>query len=249
MPRLTVTELPSALPPSHLAVVIDVLRASTSIATALHSGATAVIPVATIAAARRAAAQVGNALLAGERNAVRIAGFNLGNSPLEYTPAAVRGRVIVTTTTNGTRALAAAAKTARDVIVGSYVNFSGVLASVRAALGRGLDVAIVCAGSEGHLSLEDTACAGRFVRLALRGLPSRATVTLNDAARAALLIEKPYVKSLARLFEHASHGRTLQRGGFAADLAACRALDTCPVVPRLVGRELRARSPRRAPGR
>ncbi|MBI1809327.1 MAG: 2-phosphosulfolactate phosphatase, partial [Gemmatimonadetes bacterium] len=191
--------------------------------------------------ARRAAREIGpNALLAGERHSLKIPGFDLGNSPLEFTPERVAGRTIVMTTSNGTLALLAARKAARDVTVGSYVNFSVVLASVRSALRRGLDVAILCAGNGGSFSLEDTACAGRFVRYALRGLPNRRSTVLNDAARAALLIEKPYAKSLARLFHDADHGRHLRDAGFARDLAACRAFDSCPVLPRLVGGALRA---------
>lgn len=244
MPRLDVHLSPSPSH-SHLAVVIDVLRASTTIATALHHGATAILPVRTITGAKQAAKAIGPAaVLAGERNALKIPGFPLGNSPLEFTRATVEGRPIILTTTNGTNALLSAQRNSRDVIVGSYVNFSVVLVSVRSALRRGLDVAIVCAGSGGACSLEDTACAGRFVRLALRGLKARKATALNDAARAALLIEKPYGQNLARLFQHASHGRTLRDAGFARDLAACRALDACPVVPRFVGRELRAQPAR-----
>ena len=222
-----------------VAVVIDVLRATTSIATALHHGAVCVVPARTVAEARELARRGGaDTLLAGERQGVPPRGFSLGNSPREFSRRRVGGQRIVLTTTNGTAALMAAQSRARDVYTGSYVNFSEILAVVRSALRRELDVALVCAGSEGRFSLEDTACAGRLVRLALHRLPGRGRVQLNDAARSALHIEKPYDEKLARLFQHADHGRTLRRLGFARDLAACRALDAHPVVPHLVGREL-----------
>ena len=237
----------SSLSPESVArrtvVVIDVLRASTTIATALHNGAESVIPVAEPddARARAAALPSGHALLAGERNALRIPGFDVGNSPREFTRAAVAGKTVLLTTTNGTHALLAAAPGARDVLVGSYVNLSVVLSVVRSALQQGTDVAIVCAGSHRRFSLEDAACAGRYVRF-VTGTPGwGATVELNDAARAALLIENHYAEDFARLFADADHGRVLRDAGFAADLEVCAEVDACPVVPAWQDGVLRAR--------
>jgi 2-phosphosulfolactate phosphatase len=215
-------------------VVIDVLRASTTIATALANGATAVWPTAEPADARRLARRLGRGetLLGGERHAVRIPGFDLGNSPLEYTRRVVAGKAVVTTTTNGTRALIAANRGAARVLVGSFVNGSAIAAELRAALHAGRSVAIVCAGSDGMFSLEDAVCAGRFVRTVMsgRGAP---LANLDDGATAARRLEQPYRRSIARLFRDARHGETLRRGGFARDLAACRALDRHPIVPEL----------------
>ncbi len=211
--------------------MIDILRASTTIATALDHGAEAVVPVLEPDEARRRALDIGPAtLLAGERNAVPPAGFHLGNSPLEYTRERVAGKTIVLTTTNGTKALLAAAPNSRDVLIGSYVNFAVTLAAVRRALRQGLDVEIVCAGSEGKFSLEDTACAGRFVRFAMRRPGKAGLPVLNDAARAALVIEKNYGQYIVRLFDDAEHGRTLRDAGFGDDLIACAAIDAHPVL-------------------
>ena len=214
-----------------LVVMLDVLRASTSIVTAISLGAEAIHPVLSAENAREVAARLSaGALLAGERNALPLPGFHLGNSPLEFTRERVAGKTIVLTTTNGTKALLAAAPNSRDVLIGSYVNFTVTLAAVRSALRQGLDVDIVCAGSEGKFSLEDAACAGRFVRFAMRRPGTAGPPVLNDAARAALLIEKNYGQDIARLFDDAEHGRKLRDAGFGADLVACAAIDSHPIL-------------------
>src|SRR5687768_18611956 len=144
--------------------VIDVLRASTTIAVAMANGARTVVPFETPdeAIIRSRQLQRDEVLLAGERKNVAIEGFDLGNSPTEFTPERVKGRNIFISTTNGTRALTGL-QGARDVVVASYVNHSAVTAMLRAAA-RESDILIVCAGDEGHFSLEDAACAGRYVR-------------------------------------------------------------------------------------
>ena len=220
-------------------VVIDVLRASTTITTALANGARAVYAVAEPAEARRMARRLGRSetVLGGERHALRIPGFDLGNSPREYAASVVKGKAVVTTTTNGTRALLAGRRGATRLVVGSYVNFSRVLAEICGTLASGGDVAIICAGSDGRFSLEDAACAGRLVRLALRSLARRPGATsrqaprLNDAARTARLLERPYIRNLPQRFKDADHARTLRRAGFARDLTDCAALDAHPVLP------------------
>ena len=216
-----------------MVVVIDVLRASTTIATALHHGALAIVPVASPADARAQARLFpkGRVLLTGERHARKIPGFDLGNSPREFTREIVAGKTIVLTTSNGTRALLAAAPGARDVLVGSYVNCSVVLRAVRSALQQGTDVALVCAGSDRRFSLEDAAYAGRLARGVAQSAEWGATVRLNDAAQASMLIETDYAEDIARLFADADHGRALRDAGFAADLEACAEIDSCPVAP------------------
>ncbi len=221
--------LTSADVQGRVVVVIDVLRASTTIAVALANGARTVIPFesAEEAITRSKAFERGDYKLAGERRNLMIPGFDLGNSPREYTREVVDGKTILFTTTNGTGALIAA-QPAREVLVGAFVNFTVVSAMVRAAARATSDIAILAAGSERHFSLEDAVCAGRFVRAIRRGL---ADVALNDGAQASLQLEKRYGNDLARLFEDSSHGRTLAEAGFADDLAVCGALDAHPVVP------------------
>jgi 2-phosphosulfolactate phosphatase len=209
--------------------VIDVLRASTSIAVALSNGARAVIPFDSSddAVSRAKALERREVRLAGEQRMLPIPGFDLGNSPREFTREAVEGRTILMSTTNGTGALGAV-QGARDVVVGSYVNFSAVLAMLRAALRGRADVSIVCAGRDRQFSLEDAACAGRFVSHAIRRLPE---VRMNDAARASVLLERKYGGNILKLFNESSHGRALAEAGFAEDLTVCAEIDSYGVVP------------------
>jgi 2-phosphosulfolactate phosphatase len=245
--RLEVTLTPQAAAPADVAgrvvVVIDVLRASTSIAVALANGARTIIPFdSTEEVVKRAKNfERREVVLAGERNMGPIPGFDRGNSPREFTPEAVDGRTILMTTTNGTLALVGLSA-ARDVIVGSYVNFSVVLAYVRAALRGGADVLIACAGRDRQFSLEDAACAGRFVRNITKRL---ANVELNDAARACLLIERRYRDDILMLFAESSHGRALAEGGYAEDLPVCAGIDTFPVVPIYQDRQITKLGPDR----
>ena len=223
--------------------MIDVLRASTSIAAALNNGARAVIPLENSDDAVTLAKTFArtDVRLAGERRMLRIPGFDLGNSPAEFTRAAVEGKTILMTTTNGTAALAAT-QGARDVIVASYVNFSATLTMLRAALRGGADIAIVCAGRDKQFAFEDAGCAGRYVRHVSRRLTG---VKLNDAAHASVLIDKKYGDNLDRLLGASEHGRALTEAGFGADLAACATLDTHPVIPLYQDRQITKLGPDR----
>lgn len=156
--------LPSLIPPEGLrdgvAVMIDVLRASTMIVHALVAGCTEVIPCAEVDGARDQAGgrPTGSVLLAGERHGVAIPGFDLGNSPGECTPAVCRDRAMVITTTNGTRALLACLE-AQTVLIGSFVNFA---ATSQRLLHEAKPIHLVCAGTEGEISYEDALLAGAF---------------------------------------------------------------------------------------
>ncbi|HLV25461.1 MAG TPA: 2-phosphosulfolactate phosphatase [Gemmatimonadales bacterium] len=211
------------------AVVIDVLRASTSIAAALCNGARTIIPLdgADEVIIRAKAYERREVLLAGERRMLPVPGFDVGNSPHEYTREMVEGRTVLLSTTNGTAALVAV-QGARETIVTSYANFSVSVNYLVSALQRGSDVTIVCAGRERQFSLEDTACAGRLVRYLIGAIPE---LELNDAARAAMLIESAYGDDLRRIFSESAHGQALADAGFESDLEICAATDAFPVVP------------------
>jgi len=208
--------------------VIDVLRASTTIAVALANGARTVVPFESSdeAITRSKQLERDQVLLAGERKNFPIPGFDLGNSPVEFTQSRVAGRNVFITTTNGTRALTSL-QGARDVVVASYVNHAAVTAMLRAAA-RESDILIVCAGDEGHFSLEDGACAGRYVRTITDQNPS---ITTNDAGLACALIDRTYGDNIAKIFEDSAHGQALAKAGFGDDLVACAAVDSHPVVP------------------
>jgi 2-phosphosulfolactate phosphatase len=223
--------------------MIDVLRASTTIAAALDNGARAVIPLENSDEAIRLAKtfERRDLRLAGERRMLPIPGFDLGNSPGEFTRQAVEGKTILMTTTNGTAALAAT-QGARDVIVASYVNFSASLSMLRAALRGETDVAIICAGREKHFAFEDAGCAGRYVRHASRRLVG---VKVNDAAHASVLIDKKYGDNIERLLGASEHARALHEAGFGDDIAACAKLDAHPVIPVYQDRQITKLGPDR----
>ncbi len=231
--RIDVFFGPSELAPGELTgrvvAVIDVLRASTSIAAALHNGARAVVPFENSdeVIARSKSFERRDVRLAGERKMLPISGFDLGNSPLEFTREAVGGKTVLMTTTNGTVALAAVTG-ARDVVVASYANYTAILALLRSAVRGGTDVSILCSGTDRHFSLEDAGCAGRYVGAIARDF---ADVTLNDAARSALMVHERYADRIRDLFADAAHGRLLAGAGFDGDLVACSTLDAYPVVP------------------
>ncbi len=237
----------ASLAPSDVAgrvvAVIDVLRASTSIAAALHNGARAVIPFETSeeAVTRSKAFERRDVLLAGERKMLPIPGFDLGNSPREFTREVVEGKAVLMTTTNGTPAIVNSAG-ARDVIVASYANYSAVLAMLRTALRGGADITIVCAGRERQFALEDAACAGRYVSNVAKRLTG---IDINDAAQACSLIDRKYGDSLDRLFEASEHGRALRAAGFTEDLTLCAAIDAFPVIPVYQDRQITKLGPDR----
>lgn len=161
MPEVTVALLPSLIHPEQLpgrvAVVIDVLRATTTIIHALANGATEILPCGEVDMARQLAAQqTPPALLGGERHGMRIDGFDFGNSPFEYKPEVVGGRSIVFTTTNGTRAIAAASSAAR-LLIGAFVNRRALVDELKR---DGRSVVLVCAGTDGGITAEDVLFAG-----------------------------------------------------------------------------------------
>jgi 2-phosphosulfolactate phosphatase len=231
--RIDVAPTADAVVPAELAgvtaLVIDVLRASTTIITALTNGCDAIVPVADPAEARRRALAThnGGALVAGERQGEPIPGFDLSNSPVEFQSPRIRGKTVYFTTSNGTRALLAA-RAADAIGVMAFVN---VTAAAAWAVDAGRDVAILCAGSHGRHSLEDWTCAGLAVDRILAAVP---TAVLTDAARDALETGRRYVGEVGRLKHDAPWARRLIAAGRAADVDACLRLDITSLVPRYV---------------
>lgn len=246
--RVDVHFLPTQLAPAEITgrviAVIDVLRASTSIAAALHNGARAIVPLESSEEVvnRAKAFERSEVKLAGERRMLAIEGFDAGNSPLEFTSDLVEGKTVLMTTSNGTSAIMAASQGARDVVVASYVNFTAVSTMLRAALRGGADIAIVCAGRDKQFSLEDAACAGRFVTHVSKRM---AGVEQNDAALAAALLDRKYGENRLRLFQASAHGQALVEAGFSADLEACASLDAYPVIPIYQDRQITKLGPER----
>ncbi|MFQ5828924.1 MAG: 2-phosphosulfolactate phosphatase [Candidatus Methylomirabilia bacterium] len=222
----------------HAAVVIDVFRASTTIVTALVHGVCQVVPVLTPERARQVARAYApdEVLLAAERGGEVVADFPYGNSPLEYVGTHVRGKVLILTTSNGTRALSAASFADRAA-VGAFVNMEGVAEWARA---QERDLVVVCAGRVGEVALEDLVCAGMLLDILT---PLGSSPALADSARAAQILARYYDSDLSRLARDAAWGRELGRLGRDADLRACLQVSIYPEVPVLLDGILRV-SPR-----
>ena len=234
MPRVLNVHLLSELADPHdlagcTAVVIDVLRASTTITTALAAGASAVLPCLDVAEARRRAAERPGSLLGGERGGRRIEGFDLGNSPAEYTAQRVADRTIVFTTTNGTKALMRCTH-ATHVLVGCLANCGAVCQAV-ASDDR---VDLICAGTDGAVSLEDAVAAGA---MASRLLAQNNTWRLNDAALlcheawASRVGEPPDRGRVVAMLKDSRGGKNLIEIGMEDDLPRAAELDRYRVVP------------------
>lgn len=221
-------------------VVVDVLRSSTTIAVALQNGAREIIPVASIESAVKISGSLFGevTLRGGERNGRMIEGFNLGNSPREYTEPTVRGKSIIFCTTNGSVAMAKS-RHARNMLVGAFVNLSAVVEFMKAAKE---DFLFICAGrssSAGSFSLEDTVCAGMIVDRLMNSHVD--AVELSDSARAARALFKAHGKSILKMLKSSEHGRYLEEIGFGEDLKVCAGIDTVPVLPMLTGTAVKLR--------
>ena len=214
--RVDVAFTPAEEASAHVGIVVDVIRATSSIAQALASGYERVLCCAEIDEARALRQELGDeAVVGGERNAVVVEGFDVGASPREFA-AGARARTLVLTTTNGTRAILTAASRCDVVLIGSLLNLSAVAAAARREAG---DVAIVCSGFKGTFALDDAYCAGRLVE-ALDG-------KRGDSAVAAATIAASWTDPLEGL-----NARTYGPPGLEEDIAYCAQVDLLDVVPR-----------------
>jgi len=219
--RVDVAFTPAELSGAPVAVVVDVLRATSTITQALGAGYGRVLCCEGVEEAQSLRKTRGEGVLGGERLAVLIPGFDLGNSPSEYLEP--RGETVILTTTNGTRAIVAAAARCGRVLVGSLLNLEAVTAAARAC---GEDVTIVCAGREGGFVLDDAYCAGRIVGL-LGG-------ERTDSAEAAVRLARSFAGPEEGLAASSS-AENLRVNGLAEDIAWCARESVCDVVPRLAG--------------
>ncbi|MCL4439030.1 MAG: 2-phosphosulfolactate phosphatase [Firmicutes bacterium] len=239
------------------AVMFDILRASSTVSTALANGCKEVIPVVEVDDAFALAKTLpeNTFLLGGERGAVKVPGFHLGNSPLEYNVGTVGNKTVILTTTNGTQATRRAAEGSGQVFIGSLLNVSAV---AKKLMEMEQDIVLVCAGTRGKFSLEDTLAAGMVARELVRlwqlkgqispalteNLPingefyldetpmvSGNGLVLEDAAVAALRLTEYYENNPLRALYDSLHGQKLAQIGLAADLAYCAQVDLFDVVP------------------
>src|SRR4051794_17434295 len=245
--RLNVFNLPREVEERELqgssVAVIDVLRATSTICQALASGASEVVPFVeideAIAAAKRAGRE--NVVLGGERKGLPIEGFDLGNSPAEYTASAIQGRPVFITTTNGTRALQHA-RLARSAVAASLLNLSAVVASLKDEP----QINILCAGTNGSETSEDILLAGAIVHKLTSGKPSHWTTNKNaNAARSEWqkieAASQETGKTLHQLVTSSLNsslgGQNCMEAGNGGDNPYCAQVDLLRVVPRLNLRE------------
>lgn len=217
-------------------VVIDVLRASTTVIAALHNGAKEIIPVNNIESVVKISSSLfGDVTLrAGERNGKMIEGFNLGNSPVEYTPDVVKGKSIILLTTNGSSAMVKG-RYAQNLVVAAFANLSKVVAFLSELNG---DFIIICSGKETRFCMEDAVCAGRILNaLSENGAH---TVVADDGGEAAMVLEKNVGKNILKMLKNSEHGKYLAKIGFAEDLKVCAAVDAMPILPMLSNNIIRA---------
>ena len=206
---------PAGAAPAPVGIVVDVLRATSTIAQALASGFRRVLCCAEIEEARALRAEIRDSLVGGERKAVRIEGFDVGASPREFLEP--RAETLILSTTNGTRAILETAERCERVFLGSLLNLAAVARTSRAQ-----DVVVVCAGFQGAFALDDAYCAGRIVQL-LDGERS-------DAAIAAELVADAFPTPLEAL-----NARTYGPPGLEEDIVFCARESVLDVVPQLVG--------------
>lgn len=206
-------------------VVIDVLRATTTIITALNNGAKEIIPVGSIEFAMKVSGNTfsGHTLLGGERNTKKIDGFALGNSPLEYSPEIVLGKSIILFTTNGSKAIVKAKYSSR-LFICSFLN----VASLAKQVADSNEVVILCSGNNGLFSYEDAICAGNLIDELLN---LNLEIELSDACRTCHILYNKSKDDLVEALTKTEHGAKLIENGFEPDIiysAQSNIIETIP---------------------
>lgn len=206
-----------------IAVVIDVLRATTVITKALAMGASSIITVVTVEEAWQTKRKKPDFLLAGERKGLKIDGFDFGNSPMEITEERVFNKNIITTTSNGTKAINAV-NDSNKVLLASFINLKAVVNYLNAANGN---IKIVCSGTDNKPTFEDTICAGGIVN----GLSENKITPTNSAkiARETYIENGADIKS--SMLNKSSHARYLTSIGYGDDVDFCAKMNLYDIVP------------------
>jgi len=223
---LTAKDIANAVQRANIIIVIDVLRCCSTIVTALANAAEGVIPTKTVREARVLHKKHPEFILAGERRGIKPKGFDLGNSPLDFSPQKVKGKHIILTTTSGTKAIISSKK-AKYVFTGAFLNAEATAkAALRIAEQEGTGISFIPAGTNGRFSLEDFICAGAIAK----GF-SADNVEHSDAVLAALLAFQRAWKSLDRVIQSGYHARYLISQGFEEDVKFCSQLNVFKIVP------------------
>lgn len=205
-----------------ICVVIDVLRATSVMVTALHNGAEKIFPFKDIKIIQERCENLKNIIKCGERNALKINGFDLGNSPLEFTKEKVFGKDIYMSTTNGTKAVENSLS-AEKIIICSFLNIKSVSEKL---LEYKKDVVIVCAGTNGKFSLDDTLCAG----LIIKEMQKHTEIQMNDVLLAAVRISESH-ENIKDILKGSTHYERLLSLGFEKDMEHIFSLNKYSIVP------------------
>jgi 2-phosphosulfolactate phosphatase len=208
-------------------VVIDILRATSVIVHAMSQGASEIIPLATVEEAFQMAKVFprGFVMLGGERESKNIPGFDLGNSPKEYVAERVKGKKLILTTTNGTRAFHVVSS-GKEILTGSFFNIGAV---AQRCLESNRDLFIFPSGDEGNFSLEDTLCGGMLIDLITQ--KEKKQIILSDASNSAQILYQRFKDNLLEAFHLSHHGKELIDRGFEDDLVYCAQTDITDTVP------------------
>lgn len=229
--------LPSAGSPwmpdlkNKIAVVIDVFRATSTMVTAFSNGCQSIIPVLTTEEALERRISEPNCLLGGERRALPIKGFDVGNSPFDYVTEKVKDKTIIMTTTNGTRAIHAVTD-AQQVWIASFLNASSVVDAMDQYVKENSEIegiVIICAGSEDRFDIPDTICAGMLVDMFTHILGGN--IETNDLGRAALMLYNISKDNIEESLKKTEHGRLLQSIGYENDVNYCSQSNIFSIAP------------------
>lgn len=210
-----------------LVIVIDVLRATSTMVTALANGCQSIIPVISPVDAIERRLTLPGSLLGGERNVLPIEGFDLGNSPFDYVPEKVGGKKVIITTTNGTRAIRDASA-APKIWMASFLNMQSIVLAVLRQFENSdklQGIVVFCAGTEERFDLPDTLCAGMLID----GLGTN--VTLNDLGEAARMLYRSSENYLVDKIRNSVHGKKLISLGFERDVVYCSTPNILPIIP------------------
>ena len=210
-----------------LVIVIDVLRATSTMVTALANGCQSIIPVLSPEDAIERRLTLPGSLLGGERYVLPIEGFDLGNSPFDYVPEKVGGKKVIITTRNGTRAIRDASA-APKIWMACFLNMQSVILAVLRQFEQSdklQGVVVFCAGTEERFDLSDTLCAGMLID----GLGSN--VTLNDLGEASRMLFRSSGNFLVDKIRDSVHGKKLIASGFERDVVYCSTQNILPIIP------------------
>lgn len=224
---LTAADIKAEKIKNKIVVIIDVLRATSVMVTALANGAKAIYPYKNIESVLENCKKSDSYVLGGERKGLKIEGFDFGNSPLEYTKEAVEGKDMFMTTSNGTRAIENAANGSKKLFIAAFLNIQSI---VEKLLQENNDTVIVCSGTDNEFSLDDALCAGEIIR---RIVTINKDVKLTDISLSLKLLAENS-ETIEKTLEGSKHFEYLKSIGFYGDMNHCFTMDKFQIVPEYV---------------